>query len=165
MNAGDADFLQEEQILAGAHENSVLYNTAVLLLSARRHAACARCPTGPNSAARRSATGPGSRRRAAGAPGPLFRVTDEPGLGRTLKIVQPLMRDRRFAGALVGVIALAEDNLIAPALHENLPHDTDAVLVDDERADHLSARSRARRRGLGLGAKRSPPPRAAPAGR
>ena len=33
MNAGDADFLQEEQVLAGAHENSVLYNTAVLLLS------------------------------------------------------------------------------------------------------------------------------------
>ena len=66
-----------------------------------------------------------------GAPGPSFRVTDEPGLGRTLKIVQPLMREKRFAGALVGVIALAEDNLIAPALHENLPPDTDAVLVDE----------------------------------
>ena len=36
MNPSDADFLQEEQILAGAHENSVLYNTAVLLLSRRR---------------------------------------------------------------------------------------------------------------------------------
>ena len=34
MNAGDSDFLQEEQVLAGAHENSVLYNTAVLLLTA-----------------------------------------------------------------------------------------------------------------------------------
>ena len=29
------------------------------------------------------------------------------------------------------MIALAEDNLIAPALHENLPRDTDAVLVDE----------------------------------
>src|SRR3954469_7180590 len=33
MNARDNDLLQEEQILAGAHENSVLYNTAVMLLS------------------------------------------------------------------------------------------------------------------------------------
>lgn len=34
MHGGDADLLQEQQILAGAHENSVLYNTAVLLLAA-----------------------------------------------------------------------------------------------------------------------------------
>ena len=32
MNPADADLLQEEQILAGAHAHSVLYNTAVLLL-------------------------------------------------------------------------------------------------------------------------------------
>jgi signal transduction histidine kinase len=41
------------------------------------------------------------------------------------------VRDKKFAGALVGVIAMAEDNLIAPALHDNLPHDTDGVLVDE----------------------------------
>jgi hypothetical protein len=44
--------------------------------------------------------------------------------------VQPLVRDKKFAARWSGVIALAEDNLIAPALHENLPRDTDAVLVD-----------------------------------
>jgi len=130
MNAGDADFLQEEQILAGAHENSVLYNTAVLLLS--RDGVCVRSVP-DRSEFRGKAFGdrPWFTAARGGAPGPSFRVTDEPGLGRTLKIVQPLMREKRFAGALVGVIALAEDNLIAPALHDNLPPDTDAVLVDE----------------------------------
>ena len=33
MLTNDADFLAQEKILVGAHENSVLYNTAVLLLS------------------------------------------------------------------------------------------------------------------------------------
>ena len=31
----------------------------------------------------------------------------------------------------MGVIAFAEDNVIAPSLHENLPRETDAVLVDE----------------------------------
>ena len=130
MNAGDADFLQEEQILAGAHENSVLYNTAVLLLS--RDGVCVRSvPDRSEFRGKTFGDRPWFAAARGGAPGPSFRVTDEPGLGRTLKIVQPLMREKRFAGALVGVIALAEDNLIAPTLHENLPPDTDAVLVDD----------------------------------
>jgi signal transduction histidine kinase len=129
MNAGDADFLQEEQILAGAHQNSVLYNTAVLLLTA--DGTCVRSvPDRPEFRGQPFGERPWFTAARSGAPGPLFRVTDEPGLGRTLKIVQPLMRDKQFAGALVGVIALAEDNLIAPALHDNLPKDTDAVLVD-----------------------------------
>ena len=130
MTGGDADFLQEEQILAGAHENSVLYNTAVLLLS--RDGVCVRSVP-DRSEFRGKAFGDRSWFAAArgGAPGPSFRVTDEPGLGRTLKIVQPLIRGKRFAGALVGVIALAEDNLLTPALRENLPRDTDAVLVDE----------------------------------
>jgi len=129
MNAGDADFLQEEQVLAGAHENSVLYNTAVLLLAS--DGTCVRSvPDRPEFRGQAFGERPWFTTARGGAPGPLFRVTDEPGLGRTLKIVQPLVRDKKFAGALVGVIALAEDNLIAPALHENLPRDTDAVLVD-----------------------------------
>jgi len=130
MNAGDGDFLQEEQILAGAHENSVLYNTAVMLLSADGR--CVRSvPDRSDFRGQEFGDRPWFSAARGGAPGPLFRVTDEPGLGRTLKIVQPLTRDKRFAGALVGVIALAEDNLIAPALHENLPPDTDAILVDE----------------------------------
>src|SRR6185369_15887633 len=36
----------------------------------------------------------------------------------------------KFLGVLAGVITLSADNLIAPALHENLPRNTDAVLVD-----------------------------------
>jgi signal transduction histidine kinase len=129
MNAADADLLQEQQILAGAHENSVLYNTAVLLL--RADGTCVRSvPDRSEFRGQPFGQRPWFMAARSGAPGPLFRVTDEPGLGRTLKIVQPLMRDKKFAGALVGVIALAEDNLIAPALHDNLPKDTDAVLVD-----------------------------------
>ena len=102
--------------------------------------------------------------RARRGAGPSFRVTDEPGLGRTLKIVQPLMREKRFAGALVGVIALAEDNLIAPALHDNLPQDTDAVLVDTSGQIIYPPIARAPPRARD-GRKRSPPPRAAPAAR
>ena len=130
MNTGDNDLLQEEQILAGAHENSVLYNTAVILLSPDGR--CLRSvPDRADFRGQEFGDRPWFAAARGGAPGPLFRVTDEPGLGRTLKIVQPLTRDTRFAGALVGVIALAEDNLIAPALHENLPADTDAILVDE----------------------------------
>ena len=42
------------------------------------------------------------------------------------------MRGGTFAGALVGVIALGENNLIAPTFRENLPRDTDAVLIDED---------------------------------
>ena len=130
MLTKDADFLAQEKILVGAHENSVLYNTAVLLLSP--DGTCVRSVP-DRSDFRGRPFGDRSWFLAArnGAPGPLFRATDEPGLGRTLKIVQPVSRGGRFAGALVGVIALGEDNLIAPALHDNLPRDTDAVLVDE----------------------------------
>ena len=67
-----------------------------------------------------------------GEAGPLFRITDEPALGQTLKIVQPVVRAGTFTGALVGIIALGENNLIAPTFHENLPRDTDAVLIDQD---------------------------------
>ncbi len=127
--SGDA---KPEELLAGAHENSVLYNTAVLLLSA--DGTCLRAvPDLPEYRGERYGerawfkaardTSPGS--------GPLYRTADEPVLGRTLKIVQPLRRAGRFAGALVGVIAFSGENVIAPALHDNLPLETDAVLVDE----------------------------------
>jgi signal transduction histidine kinase len=129
MNPSDPDLLQEEQILAGAHAHSVLYNTAVLLLDGDGR--CLRSVP-DRSAFRGQAFGDRAWFRAVhgGAPGPLFRITDEPSLGQTLKIVQPVIRGGRFAGALVGVIALAENNLISPTFHENLPRQTDAVLVD-----------------------------------
>ncbi|HSZ81219.1 MAG TPA: cache domain-containing protein, partial [Polyangia bacterium] len=127
--SGDA---KPEELLAGAHENSVLYNTAVLLLSA--DGTCLRAvPDLPEYRGERY----GERawfkaaRDAAPGSGPLYRTADEPVLGRTLKIVQPLRRAGRFAGALVGVIAFSGENVIAPALHDNLPLETDAVLVDD----------------------------------
>ncbi|HVV50750.1 MAG TPA: sensor histidine kinase [Polyangia bacterium] len=131
MNPADPDLLQEEQILSGAHAHSVLYNTAVLLLD--RSGRCVRSvPDG--SAFRGEAFGDRTWFQAVrgGEPGPLFRITDEPTLGQTLKIVQPVVRGGRFVGALVGVIALAEDNLISPTFRENLPRDTDAVLVDQD---------------------------------
>jgi signal transduction histidine kinase len=131
MNPTDPDLLQEQQILAGAHAHSVLYNTAVLLLD--RDGRCVRSVP-DRSAYRGQAFGDRSWFQAvhAGAAGPLFRITDEPSLGQTLKIVQPIARGGVFTGALVGVIALAENNLVSPTFHENLPPHTDAVLIDME---------------------------------
>ncbi len=129
MNPTDPDLLQEEQILSGAHAHSVLYNSAVLLLDGNGN--CIRSVP-DRSAFRGQAFGDRAWFRAVhgGAPGPVFRITDEPGLGQTLKIVQPVIRGGKFAGALVGIIALAENNLISPTFHENLPRQTDAALVD-----------------------------------
>jgi signal transduction histidine kinase len=129
MNPGDQDPIPERLILAGAHENSVLYNTAVLLIAA--DGTCVRSvPDRPEYRGQRFGDRPWFQAARDGSRGPLFRTADEPGLGRTLKIVQPLVREGQFHGALVGVIAFSEDNVIAPALHENLPPETDAVLVD-----------------------------------
>jgi signal transduction histidine kinase len=131
MNPADPDLLQEEQILAGAHAHSVLYNTAVLLLD--RSGRCVRSV--PNGSAFRGESfgdRPWFQAVHGGGSGPLFRITDEPSLGQTLKIVQPVVRGGRFVGALVGVIALGENNLISPTFRENLPRDTDAVLIDQD---------------------------------
>jgi signal transduction histidine kinase len=129
MNPGDQDLQPEQRILAGAHQHSVLYNTAVLLLSPDGVCQGA-VPDRPEYRNQRFGDRPWFQAARNGAPGPLFRATDEPMLGRTLKIVQPLTRGGRFAGALVGVITLSETNLISPSLHDNLPRETDAVLVD-----------------------------------
>jgi signal transduction histidine kinase len=118
-----------EDPLAGA-QTSVLYNTAVMQLAA--DGTCVRSV--PESAGYRGQRfGDRAWFRAARdlAARPVYRTADEPGLGRTLKIVQPLRRGGRFAGALVGVISFAGDNVIAPSLRENLPPETDAVLVDE----------------------------------
>lgn len=142
MNPGDQDPGPERLILKGAHENSVLYNTAVLLIA--EDGTCVRSvPDRPEYRGQRFGDRPWFAAARAAASGPVFRTTDEPGLGRTLKIVQPLVRDGRFHGALVGVIAFHEDNVIAPALHENLPRETDAVLVD-ERGEVIYPTDRAR---------------------
>jgi signal transduction histidine kinase len=131
MNMGDGDSMPEQLALAGAHEHSVLYNTAVLLLDA--NGLCQRAvPDRPEY--RGQAFGERSwfkTARASGSQEPVFRGTDDPGVGRTIKIVQPITRGERFMGALVGVISLGETNLITPTLHENLPPATDAVLVDE----------------------------------
>jgi signal transduction histidine kinase len=116
--------------LLGGVQTSVLYNTAVMQLAA--DGTCVRSE--PESAGYRGQHfGDRAWFRAARdlSARPVYRTADEPGLGRTLKIVQPLRRGGRFAGALVGVISFAGDNVIAPSLKENLPGETDAVLVDE----------------------------------
>src|SRR5436190_3893749 len=124
MDPNDNDTAPEDAILAGAHENSVLYNTAVLLLAADGR--CVRSvPDRPEYRGHKFGDRPWFAAARAGDAGPLFRTADEPGLGRTLKIVLPVRRGGVFAGALVGVISFAEDNVIAPALHKNLPPETD----------------------------------------
>ena len=131
MNPTDPDLLQEEQILAGAHAHSVLYNTAVLLLDRSGH--CVRSVPDQSAFGGQSfGDRPWFRAVRGGEAGPLFRITDEPTLGQTLKIVQPVVRGGTFTGALVGVIALGENNLISPTFRENLPRDTDAVLIDED---------------------------------
>ena len=130
VNLSDGNFLPEQELLAGAHQNSVLYNTAVLLLSA--DGVCVRAV--PDRVEYR---GQSFRDRAwfkaarSAQDVPTFRASDEPDIGRTIKIIQPILHDGQFVGALVGMIALGEANLITPALHDNLPRDTDATLVDD----------------------------------
>src|SRR5262245_13188603 len=129
MDPRDEDLLPEQQILARAHEHSVLYNTAVLLISV--DGICLRSvPDRPEYRGQRCSDRPWFQAAVKGAAGPLFRVSDEPNIGRTLKIVQPVTRGGELAGVLAGVIALGEENLVTPSLHENLPRDTDAVLVD-----------------------------------
>jgi signal transduction histidine kinase len=117
-----------DELLAGA-QSSVLYNTAIMLLS--DDGTCLRSV--PADAGYRGQRF-GDRawfKAARDLPAqPSFRTADEPGLGRTLKIVQPLRRGGRFTGALVGVISFSGNNVIAPSFQDNLPRETDAVLVD-----------------------------------
>jgi signal transduction histidine kinase len=129
VNLTDGNLIPEQQLLSGAHQNSVLYNTAVLLLSA--DGTClGSVPDRPEY--RRQSFGDRGWFKAARSSNqvPIYRATDEPDIGRTIKIIQPVVRDGAFTGALVGMIALGEANLITPALHDNLPRRTDAMLID-----------------------------------
>jgi signal transduction histidine kinase len=130
VNLSDNNMVPEQQLLSGAHQNSVLYNTAVLLLAA--DGTClGSVPDRPEY--RRQSYGDRAwfKEARSGHETPIFRATDEPDIGRTIKIIQPIVRDGRFTGALVGMIALAEANLITPALHDTLPRSTDAMLIDE----------------------------------
>jgi signal transduction histidine kinase len=118
------------EVLASAHQHSVLYNTAVLMLS--RDGRCVEAePDAPEFLGQSFGDRPWFQAAAHGNGGPLLRASDEPTLGRTIKIVQPILREGAFAGALVGVIALADANLITPSLRDNLPAQTDAILIDE----------------------------------
>ena len=144
IDPSDNDPLPESQLLAGAHEGSVLYNTAVLYLSDKGDCLNA---VPANSVYRNQQFGDRPwfvAARSFPKTGPLFYPTEEPVGGRTLKIVQPVERGGKFAGALVGVITLDQENLITPALREKLPPQTNGVLVDDQgRIVYPSSASRA----------------------
>src|SRR4051812_26236126 len=129
VNLTDGNLIPEQQLLSGAHQNSVLYNTAVLLLSA--DGTClGSVPDRPEY--RHQSFGDRGWFKVARSSKqvPIYRATDEPDIGRTIKIIQPVLHDGAFTGALVGMIALGEANLITPALHDNLPRKTDAMLID-----------------------------------
>src|SRR5262249_2743175 len=55
---------------------------------------------------------------------------DDPSTGRTVNIVQPILRKHAFVGALIGMIALDQVNVIVPSLRDKLPPSTEALLVD-----------------------------------
>ena len=129
MTPGKGALKAAAEVLASAHEHSVLYNTAVLKLAPDGHCVESE-PDIPEFEGQSFADRPWFQAVARGERGPLLRATEEPRLGRTIKIVQPIVRDHAFAGALVGVIALRDANLITPVLHENLPPGTDAILID-----------------------------------
>jgi signal transduction histidine kinase len=130
VNLGDGNLLPEQQLLAGAHQNSVLYNTAVLLLSA--DGVCLRAvPDRPEYRGQGFGDRGWFKEARSSQDAPIFRASDEPDIGRTIKIIQPILHDGQFVGALVGMIALGEANLITPALHDNLPRGTDALLIDE----------------------------------
>jgi signal transduction histidine kinase len=133
IDPNDNNPLPEAELLDSAHgQGSALYNTAVLVLSATGE--CTNVV--PASSGYREQQF-GDRpwfivAKTASAKAPLFYITEEPIGGRTLKIVQPVVRGGQFVGALVGVISLAQNNLITPALRENLPPLTEALLIDGD---------------------------------
>ncbi|HEY4185058.1 MAG TPA: sensor histidine kinase [Polyangia bacterium] len=131
IGAGRGSLKAASQVLAGAHQNSVLYNTAVMLLSA--DGLCIEAePDIPEFEGQKFGDRGWFVAAARGAKGPLLRVTDEPNLGRTIKLIQPILRRGAFAGALVGIIALRDANIITPVLRDHLPPGTDGILIDSQ---------------------------------
>jgi signal transduction histidine kinase len=124
----------EAELLEAAHRHSVLYNTAVLLVSA--DGAClGAVPDRAEFRSRRFADTPWFQAAKNGSPSVYLAVTDDPMVGRVVNIVQPIVRKHAFLGAAIGVVALDQNNVIIPTLRENLPEATQAVLID--RAGHV----------------------------
>jgi signal transduction histidine kinase len=120
----------EADLLESAHANSVLYNTAVLFVSPGGDCVGA-VPDRPEFRNQKFADRSWFQEAKVRGNGPLLVASDEPLIGRTVKIIQPILRGKRFAGAVVGMIALGEENLITPSLRDNLPQPhTEAILVD-----------------------------------
>jgi signal transduction histidine kinase len=119
----------EAELLEAAHRHSVLYNTAVLLVSADGTCIGA-VPDRPEFRSRRFADAPWFQAAKRASPNVHLAVIDDPSAGRVVNIVQPIVRKRAFLGAAIGVVALDQSNIIIPTLRENLPDATDALLID-----------------------------------
>jgi signal transduction histidine kinase len=125
----DQDPGPESQLLEDTHRHSVLYNTAVLLVTAEGECIGA-VPDRPEFKNQRFGNLPWFQAIKKAGSGVRFHVADDPSAGRTVNIVQPIVRKRAFVGALIGIIALDEVNVIVPSLRDNLPANTEALLVD-----------------------------------
>jgi signal transduction histidine kinase len=125
----DQDPGPESQLLEDTHRHSVLYNTAVLLVTAEGECIGA-VPDRPEFKNQRFGNLPWFQAIKNAGSGVRFHVADDPSAGRTVNIVQPIVRKRAFVGALIGIITLDEVNVIVPSLRDNLPPNTEALLVD-----------------------------------
>jgi signal transduction histidine kinase len=123
----------ELKLLADTHHHSVLYNTAVLLVSADGDCIGA-APDRPEFKNCHFGGQPWFRTLRETRPDAnsdvLFRLAEDPMAGRTLNIVEPILRRNHFVGALIGVIALEQANIIIPGLRDDLPPATEALLAD-----------------------------------
>jgi len=133
VDLADQNPAPELQLLADTHHHSVLYNTAVLLLSAEGDCIGA-APDRPEFKTCHFGGQPWfvalKAARPDERPEVVFRLDEDPTAGRTLNIATPIQRRKRFVGALVGVIALEQANIIIPGLRDDLPPHTEALLVD-----------------------------------
>jgi signal transduction histidine kinase len=131
IDLADDDSQPETRLLKNAHLNSVLYNTAVLLLSETGDC-LASVPDRAEACARRFGDEQWFRTAKATGRGPIFRTGNDPKVGRTMYFVQPIVRGKAFIGALVGVIAVDQANVVVSALRNGLPPDVEAMLVDGD---------------------------------
>jgi len=129
IDLSDENHAPEAQLLESAHHHSVLYNTARLLVSADGDCIGA-VPDRAEWKNRRFGDLPWFRALAKAGSEARFQVAEDPSVGRTVQIVQPVMRRHRFVGALIGIIALDQANIIIPGLRDDLPPHTEAVLLD-----------------------------------
>ena len=129
VDLSDEDPSPEAQLLEDTHQHSVLYNTAVLLVSAEGECVGA-VPDKPEFKNRRFGNLAWFQAVKNAGSDVMFHVADDPSVGRTVNIVQPIVRKRKFVGALMGIIALDQANIIVPTLRDKLPPNTEAVLAD-----------------------------------